>query len=246
MKVLQETADCGVCIDHVLKAEERLTGTYIALLDNMGEMTAALSDMSILEMLDVLYFKSKKDILEKAAYIICDANLPDESIKYIISTANSYCIPVCLEPVSVKKAQKLKDCLKGIDFITPNLDELAALTGMDAQINKAEHMAAQLVKSGVCNIITTLGKDGLCFTNENESRHFCSIPTVVSDVTGAGDSLTAGFFYGLMKYGNVEKALACGLASAALTLSSKETVNPLLSEDEVDKLSSQCSLYNML
>jgi pseudouridine kinase len=135
-KVLEDTESYGVCIEHVLRSEGSLTGTYIALLDNKGEMALALSDMQILERLTVDYFKSKLDILKKASLIVCDANLPEASIGYLISTANSCNIPLCLEPVSVKKAMKLKGCLKGVDFITPGLDELGALTGMDSKLSK--------------------------------------------------------------------------------------------------------------
>lgn len=244
--ILQETADSGVCVKDVLHSEGSLTGTYIALLDNVGEMTAALSDMQILEKLDVDYFKAKLEIMKKASYIICDANLPAASIEFIISAANSWSIPVCLEPVSVKKALKLKNCLGGIDFITPNLDELGVLTDMNAQSNKAELMAAQLVKSGVKNVITTLGKEGLCHTNTEGSKLYQSMPAIVTDVTGAGDSLTAGFFYGLMKHDSIDKALLCGLAAAAITVSSIETVSPNLSESAISTITAQSSFYNML
>lgn len=245
-KVLKDTEDCGVCTDHVLRADGSLSGTYIALLDNTGEMTAALSDMHILEKLDVDYFRSKLEIIRKASFVVCDANLPEASIKYIISAANSCSVPVCLEPVSVKKAIKLKSCLSGIDFITPSLDELEALSGMDAKNNKAEHMAAQLIEAGVRNVIATLGKEGLCYTNAKGSKYFSSIPADVADVTGAGDSLTAGFLYGCMKHSSIDKALVCGLAAAAITVSSKETVSPSLSEKKVAELASKCSLDNML
>lgn len=245
-KVLHDTGSCGVCIDHVLRADNSLTGTYIALLDNMGEMTAALSDMQIFEKLDMGYFKAKLDILERASLIVCDANLPEESIRFIISAAYSCGIPLCLEPVSVKKAMKLRNCLKGVDFITPSLDELSALTGIDAKTGKAELMAAQLIKAGVQNVITSLGKEGLCYTNAQGSKYYRSLPTHVEDVTGAGDSLTAGFLYGLMKYASIDKALICGLAAAAITVGSKETVSPLLSEDSLNALTAHCSLHNML
>ncbi len=244
-KVLDDTEDCGVCTAHVLHLEDSLTGTYIALLDNSGEMTAALSDMQILEKLDVDYFRSRLEILKEASFIVCDANLPKESIMYIISTANLHNIPVCFEPVSVKKALKVKDCLKGIDFITPSLDELAALTGMDTKSSEAGQMAARLVELGVRNVITTMGKDGLCHTNAQGSRYYKSIPVPVADVTGAGDSLTAGFLYGIMEQVGIEKALTYGLASAAITIGSKETVNPALSADKVRSLASLCGYDNM-
>ena len=245
-RVLQETEGCGVCVDHVLHADNSLTGTYIALLDNRGEMTAALSDMQILEQLDAAYFMSKLDILKNASFIICDANLTIESLQYIVSVANSYDIQVCLEPVSVKKALKLRNCLNGIDFITPSLDELCALTDMNEKTDKAELMAAQLIESGVKNVITTLGKDGLCYTNINGSIHYRSIATEVTDVTGAGDSLIAGFIYGFIKHGSIDKALLCGLAAAAVTVGSKETVSSDLSEESIEGLTALCSLDNML
>ncbi len=245
-KVLEDTAGFGVCVDHVLLAEGSLTGTYIALLDSRGEMTAALSDMQILEKLDAAYFKARLDVLQKAAYIICDANLTLEALEYIISVADSCNIPLCLEPVSVKKALKLKPYLKGVDYITPSLDELCALTGMNETKEKAELMAAQLIKSGVKNVITTLGKDGLLYTNPSGSTHYPSIAADVADVTGAGDSLTAGLIYGLMKHKSIDKALGCGLAAAAITISSKETVSSLLSEERLEALAALCSLDNML
>ncbi len=232
-KVLQDTESCGVNVDHVLNVNGRLTGTYIALLDNMGEMTAALSDMRVLENLDESYFKSKLDIIERASFIVCDANLPEESIKFLISAGNSYSVPVCLEPVSVSKAAKLRHCLKGVDYIKPNLDELSALTGTDPKNAEAEPMAARLLKTGVKNIITSLGKEGLCYTNARGSKYYRSLPARVTDVTGAGDSLTAGFLYGLLRHGASDKALLFGLAAAAITLDSKETVNPLLSENRI-------------
>lgn len=245
-KVLQETADCGVCVDHVLHGDNSLTGTYIALLDNLGEMIAALSDMQVLDKLNMAYFKSKQEILEKADLIICDANLPVEALEYIFSVSSSLNIPVCLEPVSVKKALKLTSCLKGIDFITPGLDELCALTKTDPKTEKAEHMAAQLIKAGVKNVITTLGKDGLCFTNADGSIYYPVMATEVADVTGAGDSLTAGFIYGLVRHGSISKALLCGLAAASITVSSKETVSSQMSPEAIERLTSLCSLDNML
>jgi len=235
-KALQDIKSCGVCVDHVSKADDGLTGTYIALLDNMGEMTAALSDMRILEKLDIAYFKSRFDILEKASLIVCDANLPEESIIFIASAADKWGIPLCLEPVSVRKALKLKNCLKGIDYITPNLDELRVLTGLGSKNAEVELMATQLIESGVSNVITSLGKEGLCYTTAQGSKHYQSFPAYVTDVTGAGDSLTAGFLYGLMKYGNIDKSLICGLAAAAITISSEVTVSPRLSEDRISEL----------
>ena len=79
-----------------------------------------------------------------------------------------------------EKALKLKGHLKGIDFITPNLDELAALTGMNAHTDKAELMAAQH-KIRRFKRYYHLGKRGLCYTNAERSKCLQIIPATVAE-----------------------------------------------------------------
>lgn len=235
-KVLEETAKSGVCTEHVLKMRNAVTGTYIALMDNLGEMVMALSDMQVLENLDTSYFESKIELIKDARFIVCDTNIPEASIEFLKEAANSTGIPVCMEPVSMAKALKLKNFLKGINYITPNLDELEALSGCKTYGLGPEKAANVLIEQGVENVITTLGKKGLCHTSLRGSIYYDSIKAEVTDVTGAGDSLTAGFVYGMLKYGNIDKALKCGLAAASITIGSKETVSPNMSEKAIESI----------
>lgn len=94
----------------------------------------------------------------------------------------------------------------------------------------------QLIRLGVKNVIATLGPLGLCHTDKNKSTHFHSIAKHIVDVTGAGDSLTAGLIYGLLEYESIEIACWCGLAAAAITISSKDTVSDKVNVAEVTKL----------
>ena len=89
---------------------------------------------------------------------------------------------------------------------------------------------------GVKNVVSTLGPLGLCHTDINKSTYIPSIAKSIVDVTGAGDSLTAGLIYGLLEYDNFQMACLCGLAAAAITLSSTQTVSNNISVSEVTKL----------
>lgn len=235
-RVLKETAGSGVCTDHVLQAEDGITGTYIALLDNRGEMMLALSDMQVLERLDISYFKSKMELIRNSRFIVCDTNIPTPSIQFLIETANSLNIPICVEPVSVSKALKLKNCLRGINYMTPNLDELEVLSRFGVSDINVQNAAEELLDLGAENVITTLGKNGLCHTSSKGSRYYDSIKADVVDVTGAGDSLTAGIVYGILKHDDIDRAIKCGLAAASIAIGSKETVSPLMSEQAIEAL----------
>lgn len=245
LRVLEETSRSGVCTDYILRLKGCNTGTYIALLDNLGEMVLALSDMQILEKLDTDYFQKKMDLIKDSKFIVCDTNIPIDSIMYLKETANTLGIPICIEPVSIAKAQKLKNCLQGIDYITPNLDELIALSEYHSVDRDMQKAARNLIDSGVKNVITTLGQKGLYYTSSEQSKYLSCIKAPVKDVTGAGDSLTAGFIYGIHKYNDVEKALRCGLAAAAITIGSEETVSSQISEKAIEALLLQYSVQQM-
>jgi pseudouridine kinase len=193
-------------------------------------MVMAVSDMDILEELDTAYLDSKLDIIRTSDLVICDANLSTPCLQFIIETCKADRISLCIDPVSAAKAVKLQGLLEGIDILTPNNMELQVLTGIQDNVEKASQ---ELIRMGVKNVITTLGAEGLCHTDKNKSTHYSSIAKNIVDVTSAGDSLTAGLVYGLLVYERFDMACLCGLAAAAMTLSSKETVSNHLNAAEI-------------
>lgn len=63
-------------------------------------------------------------------------------------------------------------------------------------------------------------------TTRPTTLFFPALPAAVQDVTGAGDSLLAGFICGFLEKGSLQAALSYGIAAAALTVESAETVRP--------------------
>lgn len=232
-EVIRQTAEAGVITEHILLSENKKIGKYIAVLDAQGEMAMAVSDMDVLEELDKTYLEEKKEVILQSDFVVCDTNLSEECLAYMIDTCRTAGISLCIDPVSAAKAIKLKGMLSGIEILTPNLMELQILSETAGSIEIA---AQELNRQGVKNIITTLGPQGLCHTAQNKNTYYASIAKDIVDVTGAGDSLTAGLIYGLLTYGSYEKACRWGLAAAALTLASKETVSKSMSQARVSML----------
>lgn len=196
-------------------------------------MVMAVSDMDILEELDTAYLESKLEIIKNSHFVVCDTNISTDCLKFVIEICKKNNIPLCIDPVSAAKAVKLQGLLDGIYILTPNALELQVLTGIENNVEKASE---ELTRLGVENVIATLGPLGLCHTDINKSTRFPSIAKSIVDVTGAGDSLTAGLIYGLLEYESFQMASLCGLAAAAITLSSKETVSSKINVTEVTKL----------
>jgi D-beta-D-heptose 7-phosphate kinase / D-beta-D-heptose 1-phosphate adenosyltransferase len=100
------------------------------------------------------------------------------------------------------------DLFSGVDYITPNQQELARMTGCGAGSILDETDAAPLLEVVESGILVTQGADGM--TLFRHGRRPLRVPSTarrVYDVTGAGDSVIAAF----------SLCLAAGLDAAAAT-----------------------------
>lgn len=262
IRILEETGKAGVKMEQMIISGKYPTGIYLAILDSAGEMEVAVSDMQILEEISLEYLRSKAYLIKESKIVVMDTNIPEESIGYVVELCNKVKVPVLIEPVSVEKAKKLRGILNGrwtINYITPNRDELASMSGMeigdDQDINIVK-AAEELKGKGVKNVIVTLGERGVYVSSEGGSfrgegerpeeregsrekdkigkgwKRVIRLSTAgkAVDVTGAGDALAAGLVYGIYKGYSMEVAARFGLGAAALTISTKEAVRRDLRE----------------
>ncbi|NLN48943.1 MAG: ribokinase [Clostridiales bacterium] len=234
--LIKDLNDKGIDTSHIAISKKYSTGIYLAILSNDGELVLGLSGMEVIRDVNIDYLKEKCNILTNTKYIVCDTNIEKEALLFLIKLARQNCIPICVEPVSVSKSKKLLGLLDGIDIITPNKDELFSLSGLDPDNNDIKSASSILLDEGVKNIILTLGSEGLCLINAQGTKKFPAFKTEIKNVTGAGDALTAGLLFGLLRHESIETACNYGLAAAALTLSSENTVNNFLSRETLLEL----------
>lgn len=233
-RLLSETRDAGVLLDHVHRSTHP-TGSYTAVLDTDGEMLLAVADMSATDDLRPEHLRSARELITHAAMLVLDGNLPAATTAHLIDLARTADVRVVLDPVSVPKAARLAPLLSAdrpIHAITPNRDELAALTNQDIVTDDAlTDAAAVLHRRGVRHVWIRLGAQGsLLSTRDGTNHRLAALPAEVHDVTGAGDAMLAAFAHALLAGHSPEVAAAYGHAAAALTLESEHTVRPDLTE----------------
>lgn len=101
-------------------------------------------------------------------------------------------------------------------LIKPNEKEAMALLGL-SQPAPGEETARRLAEI-FPQVVVSLGADGLVYANKEIVLRKSALPTDVYTTVGAGDSLVAGFLYGMVTAkGDIEKALDFGLEFAAET-----------------------------
>lgn len=228
--IRERTAAAGVDVSRTIISTAYPSATYVTVLDSSGIPYLGVDDMAIVSAITPDYVFSQRDLIRRAKMIAIDANLAPRTLTTVFGLANRYNIPVCVNPVSVALAPKLKARLRDCSIITPNAAEAEILTGIHIKdIANGAQAAQRLVAAGVGLAIITMGEDGVCYATGEGNGHVPAVRCEVVDRTGAGDALAAGVAYGLMSEFPVDEALRLGVSAATMALSSKDTVNPELS-----------------
>ena len=228
--LLTHTSAAGVRVEYVHRTD-RPTGTYTALLDSDGELIVAIADMAATEELSPERINDARDVIATAGLVVLDGNLAPASFGHALDITSSARVRTIVEPVSVPKAQALAPYItadRPVFAVTPNRDELSALTALEARTDRQLRRAAHsLHERGVEHVWVRLGESGSMLSSASgETTAIPAVPTVVEDVTGAGDATLAAFCHALLEGQTPVDAARFGHAAAALTIASSHTVRP--------------------
>ncbi|MDD3413105.1 MAG: 1-phosphofructokinase [Lachnospiraceae bacterium] len=120
----------------------------------------------------------------------------------------------------------------GVDIIKPNIHELEGAIGHKLEFDEEVVKAARswIQEYQLTYILVSMGGNGSLLIGNDIVLKALPIKVEVKGTVGAGDSMLAGFIYGLM-HENLEKALAIGAACGTLAVSREGTV--AFQEEEV-------------
>ena len=230
-QVEQSCRDLGIDLSHALHVPDGRTSTYVFVGDSDGDMAIAVSDMEICKKLTPDYFASQLDLLNGAAAVVVDANLPRESIAYLTEHCT---VPVFIDPVSTVKAEKLHGLLGRVHTLKPNRIEAELLSGVKITDDASLHKAAEaLLAQGLQRVFISLGGDGVLAAQKDEMQLVPICKAEMRNATGAGDAMMAALVWSFLSGQSLTKSAASGTAAAAIAVESEETINPNMSAEAV-------------
>ncbi|AFZ68045.1 carbohydrate kinase family protein [Deinococcus peraridilitoris] len=232
--LLSEAHAAGVDVTSVLRVNEP-TGTYTAVLAPEGELVIAVAAMDVTAQLNVSALQARRSLLEDSALVIVDGNLSSEALSFVGCTAHEAGVPLIIEPVSVPKAAKVRALLHlglQVHTLTPNCQELEAMLARPLSTHEDLLRAARELHGwGVQRVWVRLGADGSLFCTARHAEVLPALPARVTDVTGAGDAMLAGYAAALLEGQSDLQSARFGHAAAALTVESSHTVSPVLTPE---------------
>jgi pseudouridine kinase len=234
-RLVNETAAAGVDVTSIRRGGK--TGVYSAVLDRDGELVIGVSAMDVTDEITQRFLGRNRTAIEGAAFLVADCNLHRSSLQWLQQCAKQNGIPFLVEPVSAVKVEKLNAVLRrgaAIHTVTPNLQQLAALTGRELRsLDATQHAARMLHDRGVLNVLVGLGAEGAMLSTLQgdgvRQHHIPAAQAKPRDVTGGGDAHVAGYVAGLVGGMKPLNAALLGQAAAGLAVDSAETVSRKMS-----------------
>jgi pseudouridine kinase len=235
-RILREARAAGIDVSLTLLST-RPTGTYAALLDADGELTAAVSAMAAMDDLTAAHIAAREAAFRQAALVVADCNLGEAALDRLAAICAAAKVRLAVDAVSTPKAKRLLRLLRArrpIHLLALNRDEIAVLTGKKARTEPELRAAAlALHRAGIAQVVIGLGPRGVLAASAAppKTARVAAMPAPLVDVTGGGDAALAGTLFGLLQGQELGEAARWGQAAAAMTVAAAETVSPTLSAE---------------
>lgn len=240
-KILEHANTIGLDMKNAMVLGQRPTSTYLAILDEKGDMHAAISQMEIFDELTIDFIQSRRQVIENSKICVIDTNMPESVISYVLDNFKN--TDFFLDTVSTAKASKVKNQIGGFHTIKPNKIEAELLSGMTIYgAGDLQKTSEYFLRKGVKRVFITLGEDGVFFNDGQTAKLIPSPKVDVINATGAGDAFIAALAY--CHYNNMPTGDSARFAigAAVMALRYEETINPNISKENVYKIMKEIGL----
>ncbi|MCL2840784.1 MAG: carbohydrate kinase family protein [Defluviitaleaceae bacterium] len=228
--LLDECTQMGIDMQYCQVKEGGVSSTYIAMLDNYGEMAMAIVDYAT--PLSLEHVSKNFSVINNSEIIVMESNLSEHEISAILDMFPAQ--DIFVDAISVTKAQRLKNVLSRFHTIKMNRLEAECLADMaincDGSLEKA---GAYFLAQGIKRIVISLGAEGIFYKTKTEQLWHKPAPIVPINATGAGDALMAGLIYCTLHKKDANYTLQFSQAMAQAALQSERAVNPKISQRSI-------------
>ncbi len=236
-RIASSCGELGIDISSALKIEGGATSTYLYIAGPDGEMSLAVSDMDICNMITPQYLASKLHILNNAQLVVADTNIPQESLEYLAEHCTS---PIFVDPVSTAKAVKVKNILGKIHTLKPNKMEAEILSGVSIQSDEdLDKVAEVLLSTGLRRVFISLGSKGVFAADHERSMIYPCKKVEPVNMTGAGDAFMAGLAWAYLQGTDLEGTSNAASSSGAIAIEGADTINSEMSEKRLIEMMSR-------
>lgn len=233
-RIVDQCRKSGIGMDYLRIVDGGTTSSYISILDEKGDLLVALSDMDIVNQIDIPYIKQFSELIKKSSILVIDTNLSENTIDYLMNNFQE--LSIIADTVSTAKAGKLKNHLAALSCIKPNKQEAEILTGTSIEREEDYFTAvSNLVNRGVDQVYLTAGEEGVYYADREGTGHFLENSGEIVNANGAGDMFTAALIYCRLNNFPMDYTARFATWGSILTTRHIETIDSEISVNTIEQ-----------
>lgn len=233
-EAVAQAAEAAGIIDMAQVFLDRATPSYSAILEHNGDLLIGVAHMDLYDHFSLrqLSRRSIREALQGSDYVLCDANLPQDTLAALAAKAAAAGKPLAAIAISPAKIIRLADQLANLSILFMNEAEAATLSDDEDPENWPNRLRA----AGLQSAIITRGAEPVVGF-DHECVFQIGSPTVsdVVDVTGAGDALAAATLDALHRGMPLAQAARAGIAAASITIQCATATSANLNGKVIEK-----------
>lgn len=230
---------CGVSTAYIKMTEERNTGTALIVVEEDTGVNTIVVDPGANMALTAEDLNALDEILQKASVALFQLEIPTDVIVEGSWRAKEKGLITVLDAGPPRGM--LFEALEHFDIVSPNLGELASLTGYPVNdVESAKEAAFFLCDSGVPKVVVKMGEQGALLVERKKAIHCTAFSVQAVDATAAGDAFTAALALSVARgrsmresvlYANAAGAHAVTVFGAQPSMPTSEDVRRVLSRE---------------
>ena len=218
--------DEGIDITHVKRTADAPTGVGFIIVEAASGHNCITIDPGANELLTAADVAQCEAAFNSSAVVLTQLEIPVAAAEAALARGRERGAITILNPAPVRPLPP--SLLQLVDILTPNQSEAKVLAGLSpvAEV-EPEAVARRLIRSGVKQVVMTLGENGALIVTDKSSTRIPAVCMSAVDTTGAGDAFNAGLAIALACGTSLEEAVPFAAVTGGLAVI-KEGVVPSL------------------
>jgi ribokinase len=222
--------DEGIDVAHVRQIGNASTGVGFIIVEAVNGHNCITIDPGANGLLTAADIARAAAVFDSSSVVLTQLEIPVQAAEAALVQGRARGAVTILNPAPVRPLSG--SVLRMVDILTPNETEARLLAERDPATEvDAERVARELIRSGVKQVVMTLGEKGALIVTASVATYVPAIRVSAVDSTGAGDAFNAGLATALAHGASLEAATQFAVIVGGLSVT-KEGVIPSLPRRE--------------
>jgi ribokinase len=224
--------DEGIDVSYVKQTAEAPTGVGFIVVEAGSGRNCIVLDPGANELLRASDISEREAAFTSSAVVLSQLEIPVRAAEAALVCGRACGAVTILNPAPVRPLSV--STLQAVDVLTPNEVEAKVLAGLNPDAPVApQDVGRKLVRSGVKQVVMTLGENGAMIVTAFSCRHVPAVAMKAVDTTGAGDAFNAGLATALAYGAKLEDAVQFATVTGGLAVTREGVIPALPRRSEV-------------